>query len=92
MKELLKTLYDTFYKPLPETKLRQEVEDCHQKLIEALGKPNRHLVLQIIDAKDHIREDISIDSFISGFILAWQLGNEISVYKQPTGYGEDNES
>ena len=92
MKELLKALYDTFYKPLPETKLKQEVEDCHQKLTEALDKPNRRLVLQIIDAKDHIREDISIDSFISGFILAWQLGNEISVYQQHIGFGADDES
>ena len=80
MKELLKTLYDAFYKPIPETKLRQEVEDCHQKLIEVPDKPNRRLVLQIIDAKDHIREDISFDSFISGFILASQLGNEIRVH------------
>jgi len=92
MKELLKALYDMFYKPFPEAELKQEVENCHRRLIETLDKPSRRLVLQIIDAKDHITEDISIDSFISGFILAWQLGNEISVYRQHTGFGADDES
>ena len=81
MNETLKALYDAFYEPLPETELKQEISTCHQQLIEALDKPNRRLVLQIIDAKDQITEDISIDSFICGFKLAWQLGNEISIHR-----------
>ncbi len=39
------------------------------------------IVLQIIDAKDRIVEDTSIDSFISGFELAWQLSMELNNYK-----------
>lgn len=77
MNELLKALYDNLYEPLPETELKKEIEDCHQQLIEALDKPERRLVLQIIDDKDQISENRSIDSFIAGFRLAWQLGNEI---------------
>ena len=80
MNELLKALYDNFYEPLPETELKREIEDCHQKLIEALDKPERRLVLQIIDSKDQIAENRSIDSFIAGFRLAWQLGNEMNIY------------
>ena len=79
MNELLKALYDNFYEPLPETKLKKEIEDCHQQLIEALDKPERRLVLQIIDAKDQIAEDRSIDSFIAGFRLAWRLSNELNM-------------
>ena len=37
--------------------------------------------IQIIDAKDRIAEDTSIDSFISGFELAWQLSMELNNYK-----------
>ena len=81
MNELLKALYDHFYEPLPETELKKEIEDCHHQLIEALDKPERRLVLQIIDDKDHIAENRSIDSFIAGFRLAWQLGNELNIYK-----------
>lgn len=78
--ELLKALYDCFYSPPEHTEPKQEVEQCHQALIEVLGKPERRLVLQIIDAKDRIAEDISIDSFISGFELAWQLSTELNNY------------
>lgn len=82
MNELLKTLYDNFYDPLPETELKKEIEDCHQQLIEVLDKPERRLVLQIIDDKDQIAENRAIDSFIAGFRLAWQLANEIANYQK----------
>ena len=71
--KLLKDLYDCFYTPPALLSERREVEECHQALIKALEKPERRLVLRIIDAKDHIIADTSIDSFISGFWLAWRL-------------------
>ena len=82
MNEQLKALYDSFYEPLPSVRLKQEIEDCHQKLIAVLEKPERRLVLQIIDDKDQIAEDRSIDSFIAGFRLAWQLSNELNMYEK----------
>ena len=82
MNEQLKALYDSFYEPLPATRLKQEIEACHQALIAALDKPERRLVLQIIDAKDQIAEDRSIDSFIAGFRLAWRLSNELNMYEK----------
>ena len=57
MNELLKALYDNFYEPLPETELKKEIEACHRQLIETLDKPERRLVLQIIDNKDQIAEN-----------------------------------
>lgn len=81
MNELLKALYDNFYEPLPETELKREIEDCHQQLIEALDKPERRLVLQIIDDKDQIAENRAIDSFIAGFKLAWKLNEELQGYE-----------
>lgn len=82
MKELLKDLYDYFYTPPELSAQKQEVEECHQTLIEVLEKPERRLVLQIIDVKDRIVEDTSIDSFISGFELAWQLSTELNQYEK----------
>lgn len=81
MNELLKKLYDNFYIPLEPTTLRQEIETCHQALIDRLEKPERKLVLQIIDNKDQIAENLSVDSFICGFKLAWQLATELNQYK-----------
>ena len=79
--KLLKELYDCFYVPPELPARKQEIEECHKSLIEALDKPERRLVLQIIDAKDQIVEDTSIDSFISGFMLAWKLSAELNSYE-----------
>lgn len=82
MNKLLKDLYDYFYTPPNLPAQKQEIEECHQALIGVLAKPERRLVLQIIDAKDRIVEDTSIDSFISGFELAWQLSMELNQYEK----------
>ncbi len=82
MNKLRKDLYDCFYTPPELPAQKQEIEECHQALIEALKKPERRLVLQIIDAKDRFVEDTSIDSFISGFELAWQLSMELNQYEK----------
>lgn len=79
--KLIKELYDCFYTPPELSAPRQEIAKCHKTLIEVLEKPERRLVLQIIDAKDRIAEDTSIDSFISGFELAWQPSMELNNYK-----------
>lgn len=81
MNEILKSLYDSFYTPPAARNLSQEIDECHRLLIECLDKPERKLVLRIIDCKDQLAEDLSIDSFISGFQLAWQLSNELNHYK-----------
>ena len=82
MNELMKALYDSFYERIPATQLKDEIERCHQELIEKLSKPERKLVLQIIDCKDQIAEDLSIDSFIAGFRLAWKLSQELNIYEK----------
>ena len=81
MNKLLKNLYDCFYTPPELAATKREIEECHRELIEALGKPERRLVLQIIDAKDRIAEETSIDSFIAGFELAWKLSVELNHYE-----------
>ena len=82
MNEMLKALYDNFYEKLPATPLKAEIERCHQELIEKLDKPERRLVLQIIDCKDQIAEDLSIDSFIAGFRMAMRLSQELNIYEK----------
>ena len=77
MNETLKSLHDRFYTPLPLAEYEQEVETCHHQLIERLEKPEKKLVLRIIDAQDSIREQTSLDSFMAGFELAWRLSAEL---------------
>ena len=82
MNEALKSLYDRFYIPLPIAEYEQEVETCHRQLIERLEKPERKLVLRIIDTQNHIIEERSLDSFLCGFRLAWELANELNHYQE----------
>lgn len=81
MDKTLKALYDSFYTPLAIPDLESEVKFAHRKLIERLDKQERRLVLQIIDAQDAIAYGRSLDSFICGFKLAWQMIHELNDYK-----------
>lgn len=80
MNDTLKLLYDRFYTPLSMEEAEQEIDDCHQQLINRLEKPERKLVLRIIDTQNLIAEERSIDSFLCGFKLAWELSNELNHY------------
>ena len=80
MNELLKTIYDCLYTRADSPELVSEIEDCHRRLIERLDKPERKLVLHIIDNKARIAEELSIDSFICGFQVATKLAAELDYY------------
>lgn len=54
--KLLKDLYDYFYVRPELDEQEEEVTACHKALIAALEKPERKLVLRIIDAQDSIIE------------------------------------
>ena len=80
MENLLKTLYWNLYAPYENQETEQELDDCHKQLIDVLDKPERKLVLRIIDGKDRLADEIGLDSFIFGFKLATQLAHELKKY------------
>ena len=77
MNDLLKALYDTFYKPPKMTETLSEIKSIHQQLVEQLDKPARRLVLKLVDDEEKIADELSLDSFIAGFQMAWQLAAEV---------------
>lgn len=91
MNEILTALYNSFYTPPQSADTRTEIETIHRQLILKLDKPERRLVLRLIDAKDHLAEEMSMDSFVCGFRLAWRLANELNSYPEngrPTRSGQ----
>ena len=82
MNETLRLLYDRFYTSPSMVESEQEVETCHRQLIERLDKPERKLVLRIIDTQNLMMEQRYVDSFICGFRLAWEMANELNHYKE----------
>lgn len=82
MNKTLTALYESFYTPPQAAETHAEIEAIHQQLIQKLDKPERRLVLRLIDAEYLLTEKTSVDSFICGFRLAWQLANELNSYPE----------
>ena len=81
MNDTLNQLYNRFYTPMSMAECEQEIEDCRRQLIERLEKPERKLVLQIMDAQNLITEERALDSFLCGFKLAWELAYELNHFE-----------
>ena len=83
MENILIKLYRNAYTPPKLAELMQEIDDCHRQLIEVLGKPERKLVLKIIDTQNHVTDEIAEDSFLFGFKLAAEIAYELKKYDGP---------
>ena len=81
MNNTLHQLCNRFYTPLPVAETEQEIEDCHRQLIERMEKPERKLMLRIMDAQNLMTEERSLDSFLCGFKLAWELAYELNHFE-----------
>ena len=81
MCDTLTALYDCFYAPPDQAELEREVDECHQQLIQRLDKPERKLVLRIIDAQGAMAETVSMDSFAFGLKLGLELAGELRQYR-----------
>ena len=83
MTEMLEDLFRQYYTPSPQTERQREVEEYHRQLIGSLEKPERGKVLRIIDAKDMIEHEHTLESFVCGFRLAWRILSELYEEQQP---------
>ena len=78
MKELLEILYDIFYKAPEFEDINKDLDRWQSQLVQKLDDAECELVHGMLDAKDCITLETSIDSFIFGFRLAFQLANELN--------------
>lgn len=81
MQNLLDELYDRYNCFVPDAEVQKKIEACHQQLIRSLEKPERKLILQIIDSKDMISGLHVKESFACGFWLAWRLLSQLHHYQ-----------
>ena len=79
MKNILEELYDNYYNFIPEATTQAEIDNAHQALIRSLEKPERKLVLRIIDNKDLIAGARARESFECGFWLSWRLCTQLNM-------------
>lgn len=80
MKTILEELFAQYSNFTPDPYATQIIEEAHQQLIRSLEKPERKLVLRIIDNKDLIAGARARESFECGFWLAWRLLTQLNIY------------
>ncbi len=77
MYDYMQALQEKFFSDDIYAKQRQEIETIRCKLSHTLDKQRRKQLLQLVDAESQLREDMVLDSFITGFRLACGIGSEL---------------
>ncbi|MPN42657.1 hypothetical protein SDC9_190214 [bioreactor metagenome] len=90
MYDYMRALRQRFDTPLECEKLQQELERAHEKLHSQLDGQGRKLLLRLTDLENAIREEASLQSFISGYRLACGIQKELSV-RPPYSFDKEEE-
>ena len=78
MHDYMRALHDRFYTPSEQIKkLKEETRSTHRELSERLEKPERRLLLKLVDLADNLRGHACIESFIAGYKLAHGIHQEL---------------
>ncbi|WP_298021175.1 DUF6809 family protein [uncultured Dysosmobacter sp.] len=77
MYNYMQALKQRFFQPPKYEKLRQDIERTHQELNSRLGERECNLLLGIMDMQTELCENISLDSFVAGFQLAYGITKEL---------------
>lgn len=82
MYETLKELHRKFYTRAVMPELKSDYDDAFQQLMSRLSKPERKLVLKVVDTKGLMMERAELDSFVCGLRLAFALTTELQHYEE----------
>ena len=78
MPEYLRALYERFKREVPEIKgQEEEAAQVYEKLHAQLEKPERRLLLELINLEDCLQENAALYGFIEGCRLAWGIHREL---------------
>ena len=77
MHDYMRALQQRFFrKPLCED-LRRTVEDTCGEFLKRMSDEDKRKLLLIVDSMDAIRDEVSLESFIAGFKMAWGISREL---------------
>ena len=82
MYETLKDLHRKFYTRAVMPELKYDYDDAFRQLMSRLSKPERKLVLKVVDTKGLMMERAELDSFACGLRLALGLTTELQYYEE----------
>ena len=76
MYDTLRELHRKFWKELPKPVDERQCDEAFRELMHRLAKPERKLVLRLLDTRGLLAENAAFDSFACGFRLALELTTE----------------
>ncbi len=76
MYNTLRELHRKFWKELPVPEVERQYDGAFRELMRRLAKPERKLVLRLLDTRGLLAENAAFDSFACGFRLALELTTE----------------
>ena len=82
MYDTLRELHRKFWKELPKPKLERQYDEAFRELMRRLEKPERKLVLRLLDTRGLLAENAAFDSFACGLRLALGLTTELQHYEE----------
>lgn len=82
MYDTLRELHRKFWKELPKPEVERQYDEAFRELMRRLAKPERKLVLKVVDTKGLMMERAELDSFACGLQLALGLTTELQHYQE----------
>ena len=87
MKDYMMALHQRFCKEPECREVREQIREVEHDLRQALDRRGQEKLLKLADLENELREEISLESFLSGFKLALGIAAELA----PSYSSDDDE-
>ena len=78
MKDYMMALHQRFCKAPECREVREQIREVEHDLRQALDRRGQEKLLKLADLENELREEISLESFLSGFKLALGISAELA--------------
>ena len=78
MKDYMMALHQRFCKEPEFLEVRKELKSIYQDLHQVLDRRGQEQLLKLADLENELQEEISLESFLSGFRLALGIAAELA--------------
>ncbi len=78
MRDYMMALHQRFCKEPECREVRRELEAVYQELHQTLDRRGQEQMLKLADLENELQEEISLESFLSGFKLALGIAAELA--------------
>lgn len=90
MQDYMRALQDRFDSiPPRDAEMKEEVNQIFKDLCSGMERPERSQLIRLVDLENSRREMTALNSFISGYRLAWGIHRELT--DEPPYSFEDEE-